>query len=74
MRVIAKMPVYIKGKLYKRGEAINIETASFNPLTMAEIPESKAVKVTAETKAVELAEAQAETVVEKPKRARKKRG
>ncbi len=40
MKVTVKMPFYDRNGLHKKGELVEIETAAFNPFTMAEIPEA----------------------------------
>lgn len=51
-KVKAKAPFFNNGKLYKKGDVLEIETASFNPIYMSEIPEARTAKTTASEKPV----------------------
>lgn len=50
MKVFVKSALFYKGKIYKKGDRIEIETAAFKPWLMAEIAEAKVNKSSAETK------------------------
>ena len=50
MRARAKTAFFNNGKLYKKGDTLEIETASFNPIRMVEVPEVKTAKTTASEK------------------------
>ena len=52
MKVKAKTAFFNGKTLYKKGDVLEIETASFNPINMIEIPEIKAEKKAAEVKTV----------------------
>ena len=51
MKITAKAPFYDRRGLHKKGDVVEIETAAFNPLTMAQVPEvrKKAPEVVKET-------------------------
>lgn len=50
MKAKAKTAFFYDGRLYKRNDVLEIETASFNPINMVEIPEAKIEKKSAEVK------------------------
>lgn len=50
MKVKAKAPWIDAQGIHKKGELVEIETASFNPLLMAEVAEEKVEKVSATAK------------------------
>lgn len=50
MKARAKTAFFNNGKLYKKGDVLEIETASFNPILMVEVPEVKTAKTTASEK------------------------
>lgn len=50
MKVKAKTAFFNKDILYKKGDVLEIETSSFNPINMVEIPEIKTEKKSAEVK------------------------
>lgn len=52
MRVIAKSSFFKDGKIYKKGDKLEIETAAFKPHLMTEIPELKIEKKEAGEKPV----------------------
>ena len=52
MKVKAKTAFFNKDRLYKKGDVLEIETSSFNPINMVEIPEAKVEKKSAEVKTV----------------------
>lgn len=49
-KVKAKAPFFFDGKLYKKGDVLEIETASLNPVYMSEVPEIKTEKKAAPDK------------------------
>ncbi len=50
MKVRMKSSLYHAGRIVKKGDVLVIETASFNPVLMTEIPEIKAEKKMADEK------------------------
>lgn len=52
MRVIARSSFFKDGKIYKKGDKLEIETAAFKPHLMTEIPELKIEKKEAGEKPV----------------------
>ena len=52
MKVKAKTAFFNNDRLYKKGDVLEIETSSFNPINMVEIPEAKVEKKSAEVKTV----------------------
>lgn len=44
MKVVAKTAFYHNNLLYKKGDKLEVETASFNPINMVEIPETRIEK------------------------------
>lgn len=50
MKVKAKTAFFNDGKLYKKNDILEVETASFDPINMVEIPEPKTEKKSAEVK------------------------
>lgn len=49
-KVKAKAPFFNNGKLYKKGDVLEIETAAFNPIYMSELPEVRTAKTPASEK------------------------
>lgn len=50
MKVKVKSPWVDRKGLHKKGDVVEIETAAFNPILMAEIAESKVIKKKADEK------------------------
>lgn len=50
MKVKVKSPWVDRKGLHKKGDIVEIETAAFNPILMAEIAESKVIKKKADEK------------------------
>lgn len=50
MKVILKSAFFKDGKVFKKGDKLELETAAFKPYLMAEVPEVKVKKVEASEK------------------------
>lgn len=70
MKITVKMPFYDRNGLHKKGELVEIETAAFNPFTMAQVETSAKKAPVAVPEAVE---AEAETIADKAEKKPRKR-
>lgn len=50
MKIVLKSAFYKDGKIYKKGDKLEIETAAFKPYLMVEVPEVRAEKIEASEK------------------------
>lgn len=53
MKVSAKTSFFFNNRLYKKDDTLEVETTSFNPFLMTEIPEKRMEKKTTSEKVVQ---------------------